>query len=250
MYTQTKCLFALLITLAACGEDQVANPNPVDAGLCQEGEIKPFYPKEFIGNIGVGECQPGYQMCGKEGEWRTVYKASVPSPETCNNLDDDCDGKIDEDKVCGLPACDFVVRKVGENGAVDLSAHGNSKTIMEFEVENRGAALNLEGIQVSFHGTALPGPYQMEDVNGACCIYGIPAPPTTPLILDYDSGLGGSAPAEQTSSFRLLMDTDRMPAGSTFDVVLTRLTFADAATGHWCRWSLPQTFFWKWSIVP
>ncbi|MCC7540861.1 MAG: hypothetical protein IT379_31880 [Deltaproteobacteria bacterium] len=50
----------------------------------------------------VGECNAGSQTCA-EGAWGMCAGASGPLLETCNGLDDDCDGAIDEDiaRPCG-----------------------------------------------------------------------------------------------------------------------------------------------------
>ncbi len=51
---------------------------------------------------GVGECRPGTQTC-TSGAWGTCSGETLPAVETCNNLDDDCDGRIDEGvtRACG-----------------------------------------------------------------------------------------------------------------------------------------------------
>ncbi|HJL17534.1 MAG TPA: MopE-related protein [Sandaracinaceae bacterium LLY-WYZ-13_1] len=42
----------------------------------------------------VGECSPGSQTCSA-GSWGTCSGGDGPDAETCNGLDDDCDGTID-----------------------------------------------------------------------------------------------------------------------------------------------------------
>ncbi len=49
----------------------------------------------------VGECSPGFQQC-VDGRVECVG-AIGPSPETCNGLDDDCDGEVDEGLPVGEP---------------------------------------------------------------------------------------------------------------------------------------------------
>lgn len=49
--------------------------------------------------IDVGACQKGIQTCS-QGTWGTCMGAISPTTETLNNLDDDCDGQIDEG-LCG-----------------------------------------------------------------------------------------------------------------------------------------------------
>jgi len=47
-------------------------------------------------------CGTGYRQCVEDGSgvW-TMCSAKQPAPETCNSIDDDCDGEIDEDLLCG-----------------------------------------------------------------------------------------------------------------------------------------------------
>lgn len=45
---------------------------------------------------GVGTCRVGVQTCGADRLWGTCIGAVTPSPETCNGLDDDCDGVPDD----------------------------------------------------------------------------------------------------------------------------------------------------------
>lgn len=71
---------------------------------CQTAETRPCY----TGSIGctpasggyqcTGSCQAGTESCGVDGKWSGVCTDEVlPQDETCNNLDDDCDGRTDED---------------------------------------------------------------------------------------------------------------------------------------------------------
>jgi hypothetical protein len=58
----------------------------------------------------VGECIFGVQTCDINGLWGDCVGAVYPANETCNGLDDDCDGNTDEDYVptptsCGVGAC-------------------------------------------------------------------------------------------------------------------------------------------------
>ena len=69
----------------------------IDEGCaCVNGQTQP---------CGFG-CGNGTQTC-VSGAW-TTCNAKQPSPETCNNVDDDCDGLVDESlgaTTCGVGAC-------------------------------------------------------------------------------------------------------------------------------------------------
>lgn len=47
-----------------------------------------------------GVCRRGEQVC-KQGRWSSCEGEVLPVAEICNGSDDDCDGRIDEDMVCG-----------------------------------------------------------------------------------------------------------------------------------------------------
>jgi len=45
--------------------------------------------------INVGACHPGTRLC-LNGEWGTCNGAVDPQPESCNRIDDNCNGEVDE----------------------------------------------------------------------------------------------------------------------------------------------------------
>lgn len=51
--------------------------------------------------LDTGECQPGTRSCGADSTYGPCTGAVLPGAEVCNNKDDDCDGKVDEDLSCG-----------------------------------------------------------------------------------------------------------------------------------------------------
>jgi hypothetical protein len=47
--------------------------------------------------MGVGVCKAGTQTCDATGHWPTSCPGQItPTTETCNNLDDDCNGIVDD----------------------------------------------------------------------------------------------------------------------------------------------------------
>ncbi len=60
-----------------------------------------------------GACEQGLQVCDEDGGWGPCVGAIGPRAETCNAVDDDCDGAVDESltRTCGSDAgaCTFGV---------------------------------------------------------------------------------------------------------------------------------------------
>jgi len=63
-------------------------------GVIDEGVTQGCYTGAS-GTSGVGVCRAGTQTCAA-GAWSACVGQVVPATESCNNLDDDCDGAIDE----------------------------------------------------------------------------------------------------------------------------------------------------------
>lgn len=55
-------------------------------------------------SCGVGACKRTVYQCGNESEpFNTTCIPGTPTPEVCNQIDDDCDGVIDNGHVCDRP---------------------------------------------------------------------------------------------------------------------------------------------------
>ncbi|NOZ80592.1 MAG: hypothetical protein GXP63_02870 [DPANN group archaeon] len=70
----------------------------VDEGCgCTTGDTRPCGTKD------EGACSFGTQQC-TDGAWGNCIGAVYPADEVCNNIDDDCDGQVDEGLVisCGV----------------------------------------------------------------------------------------------------------------------------------------------------
>jgi len=67
----------------------------VDEGCaCSNGDTVPCYGGP-PNTEGVGPCKGGTQTC-VNGLWGACQGAVLPIPETCNGIDDDCNGSIDD----------------------------------------------------------------------------------------------------------------------------------------------------------
>lgn len=63
--------------------------------VCLPGEMIPCYTGD-AGTEGVGACRAGTQTCLEDGSgFGECFGQVLPSAETCNGLDDDCDGQVD-----------------------------------------------------------------------------------------------------------------------------------------------------------
>jgi hypothetical protein len=70
--------------------------TPDNGGLpkpeCTAGEVRLCGTPEQ----NKGECHPGTQTCGNDGKWADCVGGISPTPEVCDDKDNDCDGYTDE----------------------------------------------------------------------------------------------------------------------------------------------------------
>ncbi len=85
------------------GADNDCN-GVIDEGCdCTDGAVQPCY-SGALATLGIGLCKAGQQSC-VGGKWPdTCSGETVPAEETCDGLDNNCNGsaEVDGDGVCGI----------------------------------------------------------------------------------------------------------------------------------------------------
>lgn len=94
-----------------CGnaKDDDCDGQTDETCTCTPGTKRECYPSALAGCTEVQgtdtyrcalPCKTGTQTCSSNGQWGTCSGAIVPTQETCNGKDDDCDGNVDNNAGC------------------------------------------------------------------------------------------------------------------------------------------------------
>jgi Putative metal-binding motif len=80
--------------------DQVLEKKNREHGLADDGAVcHPSITEDCYtgpkGTAGRGACKQGLRRCDPDGAWGECDGQGLPGTETCNKLDDDCDGIVD-----------------------------------------------------------------------------------------------------------------------------------------------------------
>ena len=99
--TWSTCTGSVLPAKEVCDNKDNDCDGSVDEGVCscKVGSTRSCYtgPK---GTFKVGVCTGGTQKCLANGKWTSCEGQILPGKESCDRVDNNCDGTIDEGGVC------------------------------------------------------------------------------------------------------------------------------------------------------
>ncbi len=203
-----------------------------------DGEVDEGFDLGEACTVGIGACEsePGALVCLPDGTAGCDAAPLLPKPETCDAIDNDCDGAIDEDPSGESTVC-LDVETTVDCPAPVISGHDVTITFADavtaqtnaFECQldggpwlacNGGVATytDLPNGQHSFLVRAI-GPNGEPDPSPALCIWAIDdSVPDT--VIDFcadnpsqssDATCGFSTPSDDAEQFYCVLDADTTP---------------------------------------
>ncbi len=167
--------------------------GPAPDGI--DGTADPNDPSQHIGDScgsSVGECKPGNLICDPNGQ--VVCAGGVgPQPETCDCLDNNCNGQVDEDN----PAPDGGTAALCSTGKTCVSFNGICQCAAPCGSGEFPCPTGTDCQTVPKSGTSTTGPYCVSDNCGDCTTQTAKDPKTGETICGptgTKDSLGNSVP--------------------------------------------------------
>jgi hypothetical protein len=208
----------------------VSNPSQVDSDSDGLGDAcDPFFPEicdnkdnnkdsqvdeglfRQYGNSDIGACEYGTKQC-INGNWENIVVEAIgPSEESCNGLDDNCDGSVDENYNIGesctssVNSCDDFSTGVYECSADGSSSYCNAETPAEragfgntcYSTENSCGDTN-EGTIGCDGSCSAVAPYERAEWNLVCVSDANSCGDTNSGLTDCSGMCIADVPAERT----------------------------------------------------
>ena len=131
----------------------------VDEGCpCMDGQTQPCY-RGAVGTRNTGLCRDGTQTC-KNGIWLECVGDTLPVPESCDQRDNDCNGKVDDSAECTCSVGQKQPCYTGPDGTLN---HGTTAPCKE---GSQTCAAN--GQWSDCVGAVAPGPEICDGIDNNC----------------------------------------------------------------------------------